>query len=451
MAEPWVSLLIGGTLLLIGFGASLVFNRYRIPDFIVLLILGVVLARVPFEPFGPGLVPSLQPILPVFTNLTIAFILFEGGLSLNLKGSGREMPGVMGHILVSVFLTVLITWFVSTWVLGLDDVTGLVIAGAFCGPSGAVVLSFAPGLKLGARAHRAVVLDAVITNVIAVIIVFYAIRSASLDGTSYVLPYTAQVLLASAFAGIAGLVWRFVTRRWASLKFLYVATLALAIVIYALANGFIGENGAVAAFVFGLVLAYRRPDAPPAEKSLSDGLQTFQSEITFGMRTFFFVYLGLLMTFDQATLYGLIGGLLLTLGFVAARAPSSLVLGRLAGMTHRETRVLLGTIARGMTDVVLVLLAIEGGVIPVSAQPLVVGLVTMTVLVATIVCAAFVVWADRSTKEPREEAAEPAPEVPSPEEERGTDGVDRSGGPAAPPPKAVPRPPPRQKGDPPRR
>jgi len=39
MADPWVSLLIGGTLLLVGFAASLVFERYRVPDFFMLILL----------------------------------------------------------------------------------------------------------------------------------------------------------------------------------------------------------------------------------------------------------------------------------------------------------------------------------------------------------------------------------------------------------------------------
>jgi len=63
MAEPWVSLLIGGTILLVGFAAYLSFQRYRIPDFFVLMILGAVLGMIPVAPFGPGLLASLGPLL----------------------------------------------------------------------------------------------------------------------------------------------------------------------------------------------------------------------------------------------------------------------------------------------------------------------------------------------------------------------------------------------------
>lgn len=399
MADVWVSLLVGGTLLLIGFGASLVFNRYRIPDFIILILLGIVLARIPVEPFGPNLATSISPIVPVFTHLTIAFILFEGGLSLNLKGAGRGMPGIAAHIIISVILTMALTWFIATRLLGFNDVTGLVLAGAFCGPSGAVILSFAPHLKLKAEAHRAVVFDAVITNVIAVVVVFFAIQSVKEDGVSFITPFLIQLAVATIFAVAVGLAWRQVAARWPNLKFVYIATVAWAIVVYAIADGLINGNGAVAAFVFGLVLAYKTPVEGETEAEKKGSIQEFQSEITFGMRTFFFVYLGLLFTFDQASFEALAGALLLTLAFVAARIPSSLALGRFANYSRRDTRILLGSVARGMTDVVLIILAIQSGVIPQASQTLLLGLVTFTILAATITCAGMIVWAERSQEE----------------------------------------------------
>ncbi len=131
MADPWVSLLIGGTILLVGFAAYLSFQRYRIPDFFVLTILGAVLGVIPVAPFGPGLLASLGPLLPVFTNLTIAFILFEGGLSLRPLGSGHRFTPTLVHILGAVALTMALLWLLATRVFGLGDAAALVLAAAF--------------------------------------------------------------------------------------------------------------------------------------------------------------------------------------------------------------------------------------------------------------------------------------------------------------------------------
>lgn len=75
MEDPWVSLLIGGTILLVGFAAYLLFQRYRIPDFFVLMMLGAVLGVIPIAPFGPGLLASLGSLLPASEGAFILEIL----------------------------------------------------------------------------------------------------------------------------------------------------------------------------------------------------------------------------------------------------------------------------------------------------------------------------------------------------------------------------------------
>ena len=401
MAGEWVSLLIGGTLLLAGFAAALLFQRYRVPDFFVLILLGIVLAHLPVEPFGPSLLASLTPILPVFIPLTLAFILFEGGLSLSAPDMRKGLGALVAHIVVAMILTMALTWFLATRVLGFSSDTGLILAAAFSGPSATIVLSFAPQLRLHPKALNVILLEGVLGNVVAAIVVLFVLSSPDVQSSSAVLAYLSQTALASAFAFLAGLGWRLVFRRLPDVRFSYIATLACVIVVYALADGLMNRGGAVAAFVFGLVLAYRKaasaggPETPRA----ADSLKAFQGEITFVLRTFFFVYLGLTITLDRSSLEALWGALLLTAGFVAARAPTSLGIARAYRLSRREGRVLVGTVGRGMTDVVLVLFAIESGQIPPAEEPLLLGMLPLVILVAAGVCAALLVWAERGPPE----------------------------------------------------
>lgn len=406
-----MSLLVGGTLLLVGFGGSLAFERFRIPDFIVLMGLGILLGHVPVAPFGPALLTSLEPILPVFTNLTIAFILFEGGLSLNLHGMGRRMPAVLVHVAASVTIVMLLLWEVSTRIFGLDDVTALVLAGAFCGPSASIVLGFIPQMRLSPEGRGALAFDAVGTNVIAVVVVLFAIQSGTAQATTEIFPYLTQIGVAVLVALGVGFAWRFVAHRWEGRRFLYIASTAWAIVVYAVAQGFLNGNGAVAAFVFGLMLAYRRPSDASERNARTNGLHLFQSEITFGLRTFFFVYLGLLVSFRDLTVSTFLASVLFTAAFLAGRAPSTALLGKVMKLARMERRVILASVARGMTDVVLVLLAIQSGVIPAAAQAFLLGVLPQTILVATLVCAVLLVWAGRAQETPTPAAAS-APPLP---------------------------------------
>jgi len=408
VADPWVSLLIGGTLLLVGFAASLVFERYRVPDFFMLILLGLVLGLIPFEPFGPRAVTNLEPILPVFTHLTLAFILFEGGLALNLRRSGRRRAGALAvHILVAMGLTMAATWIIVTQVLGLSSITGIAFAAAFSGPSATIVLSFAPRLGMSQRALGTIILEGVLGNVVAAVVVLFALQfPGATPGIEVLVPYLSRVGLAAAFGSLVGIAWRASLSGLLAFKFQYIATLALAVIVYALAEGFVDRNGAVAAFAFGLTVAFGRGEVARIQGAAEEGLRAFQGEITFVLRTFFFVYLGLTIRLEVFTWAALFGALLLTSGFIVARVPSSVALGRAYRLTRRETRVVVGTVGRGLTDIVLILFAIQSGALPDSEEQFLLSLLPLVILTAAIACAALVTWADRTRVAP------PAPVVP---------------------------------------
>ncbi len=432
----WVALLVGGTLLLIGFAAALAFHRFRIPDFIVLLLLGAALSQIPIAPFGPNLLNSLGPLLPLFTQLTIAFILFEGGLSLRLRESGRGIPAIVAHSVGAFAGSAVLTWLLLFYGFGLSNATALVVALAFAGPSASIALSFAPRMRLGAQAESAIVLEGVLTNVIAVVGVLVVLAWYTNPGNFLFLPYLAQVAAAALIGGALGFGWGRVVNRLAQQKFVYIASLALAIAVYAAAQGFLAENGAVAVFVLGIALGHERssrepagapaktqPAAPEEDALLRDlslfveatggvqfadredtlrptqNLRSFQSEITFALRTFFFVYLGLLLTAEWGGVGTVFASLLVVGTFLLGRLPTSALLGWGLAWYPRDTRALFANMARGMTDVVLILFAAQSGILPTSDVQFVLGIIPTVVLIAAILSAGLVVWAGHSPGE----------------------------------------------------
>jgi cell volume regulation protein A len=387
---------IGGTLLLAGFAAAIVFDRYRVPDFFMLLLLGVVLAHIPVEPFGPSLLTSLAPIVPAFVAVTLALIMFEGGMALDPAEMGKGASAILGHTLGAMAITMAVTWVLATAVLGLSAITGLVLAAAFSGPSATIVMSFAPQLRLSPNGTSIIVLEGVLGNVAAAVVVIFVLQ---VPGQEAVLPYLSQTVLAAAVAFLFGLAWRAFLRRLPSRRFVQIATLSFVLVVYAVADGLIARSGVVAAFVLGAVIAYHRRGGHPVEAKETADLKAFQSEITFVLRTFFFVYLGLLMTFDQFSVAALGGAAILVIGFVAARIPTSLLVARSQRLSGRETRVLLGTVGRGMTDVVLVLFAIQSGVLPPGETTFLLGMLPLVILLAAVTCAGLLIWAERGSED----------------------------------------------------
>jgi len=432
MVDTWVSLLVAGTLLLAGFAASLAFHRYRVPDFIVLLLLGAGLSQIPLPPFGPGLLASLGPLLPLLTQLTIAFILFEGGLSLRLREVGRSIPAIVAHGVVAMGLTAILIYFLLTGIFGLSTPTALVVAMAFSGPSASIALSFAPRMHLDPRAEGAIVLEGVLTNVIAVIGVLVVLEWYGAPGSFFFLPYILQVAEAAAVGAAMGFGWGRVVQRLVKQRFVYIATLALAIVVFAAAQGFLGGNGAVAVFVLGIVLGYERivrakagSESPPRSQeevlrdlsrfveatdgpqaangngaaSATENLRNFQSEITFALRTFFFIYLGLLLTAEWGGLGTLLASALIVATFLLGRLPTSAGLGWGLVLYPRDTRAIFASMARGMTDVVLILFAAQSGILPAPEVQFILSIIPTVVLIAAIISAGLVVWAGHSPGE----------------------------------------------------
>ncbi len=496
---------MAGTLLLLGFAASLAFHRFRIPDFIVLLLLGAALTQIPFPPFGQGLYGSLQPLLPLFTQLTLAFILFEGGLSLRFGSSARSLPGIIAHSVVAMGATAILMYFTLMAFLGLSQPTALIVALAFSGPSASIALSLATRMHLDPRAEGAIVLEGVLTNVIAVIGVLVALQWYGAPGSFFFLPYLAEVGEAALFGAVIGYAWAQVVNRLAQQSFTYIATIALAIVVYAGAQGFLGQNGAVAVFALGIILGRERKAAVPAastakpERDAADimlqdlarfveategprvtngsgaphpaqSLRSFSSEITFALRTFFFVYLGLLLAVQWGGMSTILAALILVATFLVGRLPSSLALGWGLTFYPRDTRAVFASMARGMTDGVLILFATQSGVIPAPEADYILGIVPAVVLFAAFASAALVIWAGRSPGEaetrrilrddsrgPQVSAAPTLPDaagasrrgsLPSPTPSAG---IPRPAPPKGPPPTAAGRSPPASRRGPPPR
>src|SRR2546428_4096636 len=147
MADPWIFLLTGGALVLLGFVAAQVFDKVRFPDCLILMSLGLIL--------GSGLIPlpvdpreSLKTIAPILSAIAIAFILFEGGLVLHVRGLGKVWGAAGAHTVIAMALSIAGVVAAGTYLLGVRLTTSLIIALAFCGPSAAIHMSMLSQLKV---------------------------------------------------------------------------------------------------------------------------------------------------------------------------------------------------------------------------------------------------------------------------------------------------------------
>src|SRR2546427_475779 len=232
MADPWIFLLTGGALVLLGFVAAQVFDKVRFPDYFILMSVGLIL--------GSGLVPlpvdpreSLKPIAPVLSAIAIAFILFEGGLVLHVRGLGKVWGAAGAHTVVAMALSIAGIVAAGTYLLGLRLTTSLIMALAFCGPSASIDMSMLSQLRVQERTRFTIVVEGVMGNVVAAVFVLLFINVSGLAtdepsillyvaylGSSILLYLGIRVTLTgismAALLGAAAFVAVFIVSRWPS-------------------------------------------------------------------------------------------------------------------------------------------------------------------------------------------------------------------------------------------
>ena len=80
-----------GAIIIIGFFSALAFEKTKIPDVIVLIIIGLIFGPIAITFFNVEFVSSsaLNAVAPYFTSFALVIILFDGGLNLiQLGGFG---------------------------------------------------------------------------------------------------------------------------------------------------------------------------------------------------------------------------------------------------------------------------------------------------------------------------------------------------------------------------
>jgi potassium/hydrogen antiporter len=289
--------LVGG-LLVVAFLANRVFGLTRIPDVLVLMMLGVLL--------GPGLGLVQAGTLAKTTNLlgtlAIILVLFEGGLELDLRDTIKHFPGsFLLATLAYIFSTALVAVIVVKG-LGVSWTDGLLVGAALGCTSSTVVLPVLKQLQAEEPVRVTLMLEASWGDVLAVLTVglLLGMRSQSgavAQGLAHGL--FNQVGVALLFTIPAGILWSRLLRVLSEQRFWQVLTFSIVLVLYAEMEA-LGANGLIAVLGFGLTLSNFPGVDPDLGLSLpvtqlaesQQALLTFHSELAFLVRTFFFVLIG---------------------------------------------------------------------------------------------------------------------------------------------------------------
>lgn len=350
--------LIAGVIILMGFFGSFLFERTKIPDVLILMAVGVFLGPVSGM-FSTG---NMAHFAEYFGAFALTVILFEGGMDMDLEMLIKEFGTASALVTVSFALSVTAIagffYFFQHW-----DLVRSLLFGTILGcTSSAIIMPIISKMSLKDDAKMILSVESALSDVLSVVCTISLIEFIKFEKVGIETPFRA---IASAFsiamvAGIAGgLLWLKVAQLLKGRKYFYMLTLAYILIVFAVVD-FLGGSGPIAVLVAGIVLGNEKHFSKylKTERTslVDETVKFFHGEITFFIRTFFFVYIGTMMDFGAIDSRFLLVSLLLLLIILAVRYIST----EIVCIFFREKReirfIIFSMMPRGLASAILAML-----------------------------------------------------------------------------------------------
>ena len=319
------ALIILGIIMILGFIGNYIFNKTQVPSIVWLLLFGLVVGAVfKVETLQITYPELLMTISSFFGAIAIVIILFDGGINTDIyqlfKGAPRGLLLTVSGFCLSFLGTIFVVVGLSgLGVIGVpfEDsfVVGAVLGAIIGGTSSPIVIPLAYRLKnLQEKTKMVASIESILTDPLCIVVVFaiyYMIFVVGVINLGLAIGNLVKTFSVGIVLGLVlGFVWLFIMNRTRKEEFSYVLTLAVVFLVYsftALIVG-IGEGGegagAVACLMFGLVLGngkkiLRMIRYEGKGFEMDTETKQFHSLTSFVIRTFFFVYLGMIVSFQN--------------------------------------------------------------------------------------------------------------------------------------------------------
>ena len=281
--ETAAIILILGFLYFLSHFFSWVFEKSRVPDVLLLILLGLVIGPV----LGYVTPVDFGKVGPVMTTIALTVILFESGTSLKLSTLRSAAGPTLSLGLLTFVLTVVLVSSTG-FLAGLGMLQSILLGSILGGTSAAVVIPLVNSLGMDENPKTILILESAITDVLCIILSFSLIKALESGNVQVgtMLSEIGMSLGVAALLGFAsGLIWLQlwkVVHRFPNSTF---TTIAYAFVVYGFVDS-IGYSGAIGALTLGLTIANSK-QFTATESPLSPTERRFYSKIVFLLKTFF--------------------------------------------------------------------------------------------------------------------------------------------------------------------
>lgn len=382
-----VGIFLIGAIIFIGFVGTYLFERTKIPDVLLLMVIGILLGPV----FRIVDVNFLFPLAPFFGAVALIVILFDGGLNMNLfKVIGELAPATVFTVLC--FLgCVAATGAILTWGFGWNVWHALLLGVILGGTASNVVIPIVSKLTVSDEAKTILSLESALNDtltIVGAIALVEVIATNSVNVQSVSNAILGAFSIAAVAGVVAGIVWLKFLEYFHEKSFGYMLTLAALFVLYAAVES-VKANGAIAVLVFGLLLGsssqlMRFIDGKKKPLEMEGPLKRFHTEISFFIRTFFFVYTGILLDLAAITAPVAVVSLAVLVGLFASRRLVVELFSRFSRKIEPYKMLMTVMMPRGLAMAVLISIPSSRGIQVPGFEAIGLLILLLTNLLATV-------------------------------------------------------------------
>ncbi len=289
-------LLVIGIILGAGSFSGILASKFKVPDVVVFLLIGI------------GLGPEMSGMIDVkadsaFNQLILIFgscyILFDGGASLRLKVLKEVWITIVVIATIGVVITVVITGFAASQILGLPLITALLFGAVVASTDPATLVPVFKQVRIVDRVAQTVMSESAFNDAMGAIVTFALLGVIMGTGGEFSLGRASFDLVSNALIGVVvgGTLGYAAAFLIAHEKFSFLLEYAPLVTLMSVAGAYMSaENfhasGFMAVFVFGIVLGNKDAFGFEMEAQEAEKLEDFILTTSLIMRMFIFILLG---------------------------------------------------------------------------------------------------------------------------------------------------------------
>jgi len=382
IASAPILLLSASVVIIMGVLGEAFFKRTGIPDILFLMVLGIIIGPV----LGIIQPQAVLEIVPYFAAVALIIIMFDGGLNLHIGKVLKTAHFAIILVIVGFAVSVGIVAGLAHYGLGWEWIDSILLGSIVGGSSSIIVFGLVKKIHISEDAKSMLSFESALTDIFAVIIAFVLFEAAlsgefSFDTLGVTIGKAVMVGLVLGFG--VGIPWMFVISKLKNAQHSYMLTIGMVFMLFFLATSF-GESGALTALVFGLMLGKKTYFSRILKIKFPEDTidNSLHSQVTFLVRAFFFVFVGLLASFAQIeyVIFGVIAAIAIYIGRIII---TKSVLVR--GFSKLDTKVTSVMIPRGLAAAVLATFPLSMGLPNAEAYPQIIFFVVITSVIITTI------------------------------------------------------------------